>query len=181
MSFSNPILGGTTLVRPAIQSPNFSQVLKTGWAIMANGSAFFFSVTVGGKISGADILAYSGTPGVGTLVGSVSGSGGSDSFGNTYPSGLGYRDPSSPDALVSVGLDIVALGNNVSTALGTLAALPVEFLEGVSGPLPHQTTSNNTISTTAGTLSNADRVSINGLVNAVNTLQSNLQANGFEL
>jgi hypothetical protein len=48
-------------------------------------------------------------------------------------------------------------------------------------PLPHQTTSNNTISTTAGSLSTADRNSINGLVNAVNTLQANLQAANMEL
>lgn len=47
-------------------------------------------------------------------------------------------------------------------------------------PLPHQTTANSTISTTAGALSTADRDSINGLVNAVNTLQSNLQAAGVE-
>jgi hypothetical protein len=53
------------------------------------------------------------------------------------------------------------------------------FLAALS-KLPHQTTANNTIDTTAGSLSNADRVSINGLVNAVNTLQSNLQARNFE-
>ena len=48
-------------------------------------------------------------------------------------------------------------------------------------PLPNQTTANNTISTTAGSLSTADRNSINGLVNAVNTLQQNLQNSGLEL
>jgi hypothetical protein len=58
-----------------------------------------------------------------------------------------------------------------NTTLNFLASLSL---------LPHQTTANNTISTTAGTLSNADRVSINGLVNAVNNLQSNLQNNNFE-
>jgi len=55
----------------------------------------------------------------------------------------------------------------------------LNYLVGLS-LLPHQTTANNTISTTAGTLSNPDRVSINGLVNAVNNLQSNLQNNNFE-
>ena len=41
-------------------------------------------------------------------------------------------------------------------------------------------TANNTIDTTAGSLSNADRISINGLVNAVNTLQSHLQTANIE-
>jgi hypothetical protein len=48
-------------------------------------------------------------------------------------------------------------------------------------PLPHQTTSNANISGTAGSLSAADRTSLNGLINAVNTLQGNLQSAGMEL
>jgi hypothetical protein len=65
---------------------------------------------------------------------------------------------------------------NPIVSAGTTTA---SFLASLS-LLPHQTTANNTISTTAGTLSNADRVSINGLVNAVNNLQSNLQGHNFE-
>ena len=47
-------------------------------------------------------------------------------------------------------------------------------------PLPHQTTGNANIASGAGTLSAADRTSLNGLINAVNTLQGNLQSAGME-
>ena len=60
-----------------------------------------------------------------------------------------------------------------------LSAGNESFLSGLS-LLPHQTTSNATISTTAGTFTNSERVAFNGLVNAVNNLQSNLQSNNFE-
>jgi len=60
MPFNNPVVGGTKLVRSAINSPNFSQVGETGWAVDQNGDAFFFNLQasgeiVGGNISGADI------------------------------------------------------------------------------------------------------------------------------
>jgi hypothetical protein len=71
--------------------------------------------------------------------------------------------------IVSGGLSGPALLSSTASFQGPLTL-----------PLPHQTTSNNTISTTAGSLSTADRNSINGLVNAVNTLQANLQAAGVE-
>jgi hypothetical protein len=70
-----------------------------------------------------------------------------------------------------------AVGILVSELNGLLSN--ATFLSAIS-KLPHQTTANNTIDTTAGSLSNADRVSINGLVNAVNNLQTNLQSHGFE-
>ena len=69
----------------------------------------------------------------------------------------------------------------VSGGLSGQALLSDNTFQGpLSLPLPNQTTSNNTISTTAGSLSTADRDSINGLVNAVNNLQTNLQASGLE-
>ena len=78
------------------------------------------------------------------------------------------------------GTALNSLANN-STVLLTLAgASDPTFLASINGPMGHQTTANNTIDTTAGSLSNADRVSINGLVNAVNTLQSHLQTANIE-
>ena len=78
------------------------------------------------------------------------------------------------------GTALNSLANN-STVLLTLAgAVDPTFLASISGPMGYQTTANNTIDTTAGSLSNADRVSINGLVNAVNTLQSHLQTANIE-
>ena len=46
--------------------------------------------------------------------------------------------------------------------------------------LPHQTTSNSTDPNTGPNWGTGERDYINGLVNALNTLQSNLQGNGFE-
>ena len=78
------------------------------------------------------------------------------------------------------GTALNSLANN-STVLLTLAgASDPTFLASINGPMGHQTTANNTIDTTAGSLSNADRISINGLVNAVNTLQSHLQTANIE-
>jgi hypothetical protein len=44
---SDPIIGGGgTLVYPAIQSPNFSIANQTGWAILKNGEAYFYNITL---------------------------------------------------------------------------------------------------------------------------------------
>ena len=57
----------------------------------------------------------------------------------------------------------------------------VAFLGQIVGKLQHQTTSNNSIDGSAGSLSATDRTSINGLVNAVNGLQTHLQDKGFRV
>lgn len=100
MPFANPITAGTILVQPAIQSPNFSQAGKTGWAIKADGSAFFFNITATGTITGGTFVGtnfvinasgaffYSGTPAFGNLILSVSQNGGTDPFGNTVEPGF---------------------------------------------------------------------------------------------
>lgn len=49
MTFSNSVVGGITLVRPAIRSPNYVQG-STGWTINADGSAEFNNVTVRGSL-----------------------------------------------------------------------------------------------------------------------------------
>lgn len=78
------------------------------------------------------------------------------------------------------GTALNSLANN-STVLLTLAgAVDPTFLASISGPMPHQTTANATISTTAGTFTNSERVAFNGLVNAVNNLQGNLQTANIE-
>ena len=46
--------------------------------------------------------------------------------------------------------------------------------------LPHQTTSNSSISNSNGNLSSGDAAAINGVIAAVNNLQTNLQSNKFE-
>lgn len=47
MTFSNPIVGGTTLIRPAIQSPNYSAGVA-GWSINKDGTAEFNNVVIRG-------------------------------------------------------------------------------------------------------------------------------------
>ena len=55
MPFTNPLVAGTTLIRNAIQSPNYVAGVS-GWAIMKDGSAEFNNVVVRGdfKASGSD-------------------------------------------------------------------------------------------------------------------------------
>jgi hypothetical protein len=97
MSFENPVVGGTVLRIPAIQSPNFSFNPPTGWAIFANGDAYFFNITATGTITGSSLVVdgasggvfvYSGTPAHGNLIVSLAGAAGTDAYGNTYPEGI---------------------------------------------------------------------------------------------
>jgi hypothetical protein len=97
LSFENPVVGGTVLRIPAIQSPNFSLANHTGWAIFADGSAYFFNVTAIGTITGGSLIidgasggvfVYSGPPATGNLIASLAGAAGVDAQGNSYPAGL---------------------------------------------------------------------------------------------
>ena len=111
--------------------------------------------------------------------------------GAAQASALAKRTSKRMDDHVAATANAVHLYNAHGTALNSLAsnsavlltlagASDPTFLASINGPMGHQTTANNTIDTTAGSLSNADRVSINGLVNAVNTLQSHLKSAHIE-
>lgn len=50
MSFGNPIVGGVTLVRPAIQSPNFITTVS-GWSINKDGTVEFNDAVIRGSLS----------------------------------------------------------------------------------------------------------------------------------
>ena len=86
--FGNPIVGGVTLVRPAIRSPNFVTGL-TGWSVNIDGSAEFNNVTIRGAVTiGGTSLYYSTpTPQAHTLVASVSATAFTDSAGNSVVAG----------------------------------------------------------------------------------------------
>jgi hypothetical protein len=102
--FSDPIIGGGgALIYPAIKSPNFSIPSQTGWAILKNGSAYFFNVTASGIITatefaGTDFVIdsageffYSGTPALGNLIAAIApNAGGTDAYGNVYPQGTNF-------------------------------------------------------------------------------------------
>lgn len=101
MEPGNPIVGGTALRLPAVNSPNFNLQNPAAsptpsWAILQNGLAYFFGlVLAGGTITGPDyiinaagIFIYSGAPANGNLIGSWAGAAGTDAFGNAFPQGF---------------------------------------------------------------------------------------------
>lgn len=105
MEFQDELAGGTVLVRPALQSPDYVTGVS-GWAIKIDGSAEFNNVVIrGGTTVGGTALYYNGTPAVGNLIVSIAGSAGSDSFGNAYVQGLGVYGTDG---------DIQALGNTLT-------------------------------------------------------------------
>jgi len=97
MTPGNPLVGGTVLRIPAIQSPNFSLTDQTGWAIYANGDAYFFNITAAGTVTGSSLIidgatggvfTYSGTPAAGNLTATAGiAVAGTDEDGNHYLAG----------------------------------------------------------------------------------------------
>jgi hypothetical protein len=72
-----------------------------------------------------------------------------------------------------------AMNTVTATQYDLLGTTNISFVASLS-KLSHQTSSNSTITTGAGSLSNGDRVIINDAINALNNLQSGLQSNNFE-
>lgn len=104
--FPNEVAGGNgVLLIPAIQSPNFSISGMTGWAIMQNGDAYFYSITADGsvtatKFEGTDfeidntgMYFYGSTPGPGVLPFFWITNSGTDPYGNTVPRVMGSGTP----------------------------------------------------------------------------------------
>ena len=114
MTPGNPVVGGTVLRRAAIQSPNFTPSPLAGWAINADGTAYFADVTAEGTITAstftgnaingvtitgstfdgtnfvinsAGAFFYSGTPAAGNLTASIASAAGTDGEGNNYVAG----------------------------------------------------------------------------------------------
>lgn len=98
VSPGNPIVGGTVLRTPAIQSPGFTSG-TTGWSINADGTAEFNGLTLHGTLvlgtgSNNVIILDFGRRAIfmydtfGNLVGSMAASAGNDSFGTAYQAGI---------------------------------------------------------------------------------------------
>lgn len=86
MTFGNPIVGGVTLIRPAIQSPNFVTGVS-GWTVRADGSVEINNATIRGAISagGGNVLLNAGGLHIG---------GGTDQFDINITAGfLARHDP----------------------------------------------------------------------------------------
>lgn len=95
LQFSNPIVAGTTLVRPAVQSPNYAHG-SAGWTVNQDGSAEFNNVTVRGTIvagqfigtgEGQEIVIYAGVPAANNVVASVCSANATDASGNALIAG----------------------------------------------------------------------------------------------
>jgi hypothetical protein len=92
--FANPVVGGQgALVRPQIKSPDFNLATQTGWAILRDGSAFFFNITATGVVTansvvvdgaGQGVFVYDGAPALNSLVVAIASGAGTDQFGNAY-------------------------------------------------------------------------------------------------
>lgn len=90
MSFRNPILAGSVLVRRAIESVNFVSG-AAGWMIGNDGTAEFNGATFRGNVvidQNNTLLMYSANPAAGDLTISMAPQAGADGFGNPFPAGL---------------------------------------------------------------------------------------------
>lgn len=113
MGFENPVVGGTSLRIPAIQSPNYSPGVS-GWIVRITGDAEFNNLTIRGQFNGTDFIMnaaglfiYSGTPAAGNLSASIAPVGGTDSFGNSYVAGVATYQG---DNLVALAAGSLLLG-----------------------------------------------------------------------
>lgn len=66
MAFSNPVVGGETLIRPAIQSPNY-QMGVAGWALSKDGSAEFDNMTLRNNLTVKNLSTETFTVGGNTI------------------------------------------------------------------------------------------------------------------
>lgn len=88
-TFGNPVVGGTTLVRAAINSPDYVAG-QTGWSVKADGSAEFNDVTLRGgqTINGTSLFYQGANPAANELMASISDAVGQDPEGNWYLDGV---------------------------------------------------------------------------------------------
>lgn len=118
MTFRNSVVGGTVLVRSAIESQNFVTG-ATGWQIKADGTAEFNNVIIrGGTVISGTSLYYDGPPAAGNLILSLSATAGTDSYGNAYVKGVGVYN-SSGDQIQLVDSDLTLTGADGSTVILT--------------------------------------------------------------
>ncbi len=119
-AFPNPVVGGGgALVVPLIRSPNFSLEDQTGWAIYANGDAYFFNVTATGAVTATSVIVqgagdgvfiYDGAPGPDTLVVSAASMSGADKYGNEYSGpGISLSIPGGAQNVIQLRPDLGAM------------------------------------------------------------------------
>jgi hypothetical protein len=145
MTPENPAFGGTALRIPAINSPNFNlqnpaASPQPSWAILQNGLAYFFGLTVtGGTITGPDYVInasgfffYSGAPAAGALIYSIARSAGTDPYGNPYYAGATSYFGSTSELLISGAALYFALAGTIYAQL-TLSGTGILTLRSTGG------------------------------------------------
>lgn len=122
MGFENPVVGGTALRIPAIQSPGYTPG-SAGWIIKIDGSAEFNNLTIRGVFLGTNFIfnasglfLYSGTPAAGNLIASIAATGGTDSFTNAYLAGVVSYSGASFAALAAGNLLVGLTADGYPTA-----------------------------------------------------------------
>lgn len=121
MGFRNPIVGGTSLIRSAIKSPDYVPG-SAGWTINKDGTAEFNGLTVRGTFNGTDytvdedgIFFYGGPPASGNMTGSWAPMDGTDPYGNSYSAGLTLYSPVGQVFLGGLDGVIQSVGSSGST------------------------------------------------------------------
>jgi hypothetical protein len=173
MTPNNPVVGGTVLRRSAIQSPNFVQSPLQGWAINADGSAYFADVTAEGTITASGFSGtnwvinssgaffYSGSPAAGNMVASVAPEAGTDAYGNNYLAGAASYGSTFASAVIG-GAVLLYDG---SQADGWTQTAQIETSS--EGDLilvanRHVSTSNNTLDDGSGNMTVSGSQSVDG-------------------
>ena len=181
MTFRNDILAGLMLVRESIQSENFVAG-SSGWSIDKDGHAEFNDIVIrGGQTIGSDFLAYNGTPAAGNLIFSLSAAGGTDPYGNVYPSGIAtYGERAGTDYianLVESFLTFAVVGQANPGFVGYSDLAPQYALELDSGNGGSSASSatismvseSSSLSSDAAIELTADDVNVNGRLSVLNT------------
>lgn len=158
--FNNPIVGGGGgLVYPSIHSPDFIAGVS-GWSINKDGTAEFNQLVLIVQTSAAGILIYNGAAGAGNLIGSWSGSAGTDQFGNPFPAGInvtqGVISGLSATALTVVGSILQNCVSNfeqinqASISGSTITESVITFDTGGGSLVAYATTTTTVIQTVNG-------------------------------
>lgn len=134
MGFENPVVGGTALRIPAIQSPDFLSG-STGWIIRIDGSAEFNDLTIRGTFHGNaftldedGFFLYDGTPAAGNLIASIAGDEGTDEFGNEYFTGINVY---SGDEYAGLNTGNLVLGNPSAHSIQTPGLIGISVSDSV--------------------------------------------------
>lgn len=129
MAFSNPVVGGSTLVRNAIQSQDFSAGVS-GWAIFRTGAAEFNNVTVRGTViagGGNVVLNASGID--------VKDTGGTVEYLVNRTGGFVARNIPNNGAQMQMGVIGLFMTPQNPTPLGNTVAISGQILVGTSNPV----------------------------------------------